>query len=103
MARRKSGTSADNTLPENLRIGGVYNEGRIKEIHELCIERPSPHLHLLTEDGPRCLSFSTSYTTYKGPKKPREQILREFREAAETLARVAKNFPRVGDKVGVKV
>lgn len=53
-------------LAKDLRIGEPFGQSRdkngdrprIKVIHELCAERPTPHVHIVTNEGTHCRAFN---------------------------------------------
>lgn len=52
-------------LAQDLRIGQPFGRSksrdadrpRIKTLSELCVERPTPHVHVVTSEGATCLAF----------------------------------------------
>jgi hypothetical protein len=52
------------SLARDLKIGERFGSTRsgepihIKALHELCIQRPTPHVHVVTSAGSKCLPFT---------------------------------------------
>ena len=51
-------------LAKDLRIGdvlGTNKQGdaiRVKVLHELCSQKPTPHVHVVSSQGHQCLGFN---------------------------------------------
>lgn len=46
-------------LAKDMRPGDRFETGVVRTINEVCVERPTPHVHLVTsQHGTRCYSFT---------------------------------------------
>lgn len=54
----------------DLRIGHILGYRKdespivVKALNELCVERMTPHVHTVTNEGPECYSFSARVKTF---------------------------------------
>lgn len=101
MGKRKAeSTEMDRLLPEDLRIGmrcGTKKDGTpdyIKEIHEICAMFDGPHVHILSQEGVKCLAFSRRHTTYNPRRDAQKRALIQaaYSGGPGKLKNIAKDF-----------